>query len=100
TSPRAWAYTLLGIDEYLRAHPGDGDAEGMMTLLAERLLGLFRTTSTPDWRWFEDRLTYCNARLAQALIVSGTRMKLADMTRVGLRSLEWLVSIQRSEDGY
>ena len=100
TSPRAWAFALLGIDEYLRAFQGDSSVEAMRENVALKLMGLFEMSSRRDWPWFEDRLTYCNARLSQALIVSGTRMERAGMTRVGLRSLEWLMSIQRSEDGY
>jgi glycosyltransferase involved in cell wall biosynthesis len=100
TSPRAWAYALLGIDEYLRAFQGDSSVQAVRADLADRLLSLFRRTSNPHWRWFEDRLTYCNARLSQALLVSGLRMDRAEMTAAGLRSLQWLVSIQRSSDGY
>jgi glycosyltransferase involved in cell wall biosynthesis len=100
TSPRAWAYTLLGIDEYLRAFQGDSNVQAMRKTLAERLLGLFRHTSRDEWPWFEDSLTYCNARLSQALIVSGSLMEHDEMTAAGLRSLEWLASIQCSADGY
>jgi len=54
----------------------------------------------PEWPWLEDRLTYANAQLSQALIASGSRMGRADMTAAGLRSLGWLAEVQRSEDGY
>lgn len=60
TSPRAWAYALLGIDEYLNAFEGESGVEGMRTLLAERLLGLYKRTSRPDWNWFEPQITYCS----------------------------------------
>src|SRR6185503_9899398 len=70
TSPRAWAFVLLGIDEYLRAFQGDTNVQSVRRTLAERLLDLFRRTRTPEWPWFEDRLTYSNARLSQALLVS------------------------------
>jgi uncharacterized protein YyaL (SSP411 family) len=53
-----------------------------------------------DWPWFEDSVTYDNARLSQALLVSGARMGNEEMTAAGLRSLEWLFSIQVSEAGY
>jgi hypothetical protein len=99
TSPRAWASALLGIDEYLNAFEGDSTVQLVRTTLAERLLGLFRATSAPDWPWFEDRVTYGNARLSQALLVSGSRMGRQEMKGVGLESLEWLNSIQRSEAG-
>jgi hypothetical protein len=99
TSPRAWAYTLLGIDEYLRAFQGDSNVQAVGTVLAERLLGLFRQTSNNSWPWFEDRLTYSNARLPQAMVVSGLWLNHEEMVVAGTRSLQWLIEIQRSEDG-
>lgn len=99
TSPRAWAFALLGIDEYLRVFAGDSSVEAIRTALADRLLDLYRKTSTLDWPWFEDRVTYCNARLSQALVVSGSRMENDEMIAAGSRSLAWLAEIQRSEDG-
>ena len=100
TSPRAWAFVLLGIDEYLRAFQGDSNVQSVRETLADRLLDLFRRTSRPAWPWFEDRVTYCNARLSQALVVSGSWMEHGEMMAAGLRSLEWLASLQCSEDGY
>ena len=100
TSPRAWAFVLLGIDEYLRAFQGDSNVQSVRETLADRLLDLFRRTSRPEWPWFEDRVTYCNARLSQALVVSGSWMEHGEMMAAGLRSLEWLASLQCSEDGY
>ena len=75
TSPRAWAYALLGIDEYLRAFQGDSTAEADVQELADRLLGLFRGRADPTGHGSRSRVTYCNARLSQALIVSGDRMR-------------------------
>jgi glycosyltransferase involved in cell wall biosynthesis len=100
TSPRAWAFILLGIDEYLQAFPGDRDARALHETLAYRLFDQYRQTSAPDWPWLEERLTYSNAHLSQALIVSGYRLARLEIAAAGLRSLEWLASIQRSEAGY
>ena len=99
TSPRAWAFTLLGIEQYLRAFEGDRHVQASGKAIAERLLGLFRRVDQPDWPWCEDRVTYCNARLPQALIASASWIGDASMTATGLRSLEWLMSIQRTADG-
>jgi glycosyltransferase involved in cell wall biosynthesis len=99
TSPRAWAYALLGIEEYLRAFQGDSTVEALRQHLATRLFGLFQRSSGQDWSWFEDSVTYCNARLSQALIVSGTGMQRSDIVDAGLRSLDWLVSLQLSGEG-
>jgi glycosyltransferase involved in cell wall biosynthesis len=100
SSPRAWAYALLGIDEYLGAFRGDRGVQAVRGALAERLMGLFRRTSGPTWPWFENRVTYCNARLPQALLVAGARMDDPGMVAAGTRALDWLASIQRSPDGY
>jgi hypothetical protein len=52
SSPRAWAYTLLGIDEYLHSFHEDEHVEGILKLLSERLLNLLRGTSRTDFPWF------------------------------------------------
>jgi len=100
SSPRAWAYALLGIEEYLLAFQGDSSVEALREDLATRLFGLFQRTSADDWPWFEDSVTYCNARLSQALIVSGTRMHRTEIVDAGLRSLDWLVSLQSREGDF
>jgi glycosyltransferase involved in cell wall biosynthesis len=100
TSPRAWAYALLGIGEYLRAFQGDTSVQSMQKATAQRLLDLFRRSSSAGWPWFEGEVTYCNARLSQALLVSGTLLEHEEMVAVGIRSLDWLATIQRSDDGY
>jgi glycosyltransferase involved in cell wall biosynthesis len=100
TSPRSWAYVLLGLEEYLRAFRGDSSVEALRADLANRLLELFQRVSRPEWPWFEDSVTYCNARLSQALIVSGSRMHRSDMLEAGVRSLEWLLTLQSSPDGH
>ena len=99
TSPRAWAYVLLGIEEYLRAFQGDSSVESVREDLTTRLFGLLQRSSGRDWSWFEDSVTYCNARLSQALIVSGARMRRTDVVDGGLGSLDWLVSLQLSAHG-
>ncbi|MEO7097006.1 MAG: glycosyltransferase family 4 protein [Polyangiales bacterium] len=99
TSPRAWAYALLGIDEYLRAFAGDSNVQAMRAQLTAKLVERFHHSHTDGWPWFEDRLTYCNARLSQALLVSAARMGDVEMADVGVRSLEWLVGQHVGGDG-
>jgi glycosyltransferase involved in cell wall biosynthesis len=98
TSPRAWAYSLLGIAEYLHAFSGDSHVQTVQRDLAARLLDLFRRSSAPGWPWFEDRLTYCNARLPQALLVTSEWSDDEEMHAVGLRTLDWLVEMQTTDD--
>ena len=100
SSPRAWAFALLGIEQYLHAFEGDRSVQSAGRAIADRLLALFRRTDQPDWPWFENCVTYCNARLPQALIATGSWVGDNDMTATGIRSLEWLMSIQQTPDGY
>ncbi|HEY2329726.1 MAG TPA: glycosyltransferase family 4 protein [Verrucomicrobiae bacterium] len=100
TSPRAWAFTLLGIHEYLRHLSGDRVVAQMRDTLVTRLLELFSKVAEPSWHWFEDILAYDNAKLAHALIVSGSAAGQKTALDCGLHTLRWLVEIQTSESGH
>ncbi|MFZ0804644.1 MAG: glycosyltransferase family 4 protein [Candidatus Sulfotelmatobacter sp.] len=96
-SPRAWAYALLGIQEYLGAYPGDRDAQKMRSALSQRLLRMYESIRRPDWKWFENVVAYGNARLPQALLVVGSACSDERMVSAGLESLDWLSQTQRCE---
>lgn len=98
-SPRAWAFTLLGLDAYCAAVADDDRADRMRSLLADKLLVLFQTAGTADWVWFEEGLSYDNARLSQALIITGTALGRQDYLDAGIKSLRWLVTQQTSASG-
>src|SRR5450756_3215149 len=70
-APRAWAFALLGIHEYLRVPGGDRVVAQMRDTLTSRLLELFTKSAYSDWHWFENVLAHDNAKLAHALIVNG-----------------------------
>jgi glycosyltransferase involved in cell wall biosynthesis len=96
-SPRACAFALLGLQEYLDSFPGDRAALSASDALANRLLNSYRTHRTDDWKWFENGLAYSNARLPQALMRAGIRAANDEMVSAGLEALDWLVTIQRCE---
>ena len=96
-SPRAWAYTLLGIQEYLTAYPGDRDAQKVRSALSHRLLEMYESIRRPDWKWFENVLAYGNARLPQALLLVGSDCSDDRMISAGLESLDWLLEKQHCE---
>ena len=100
TSPRAWAFTLLGLDEYLKRFAGDRIAADVRAAVAQRLVNLYETTHDSEWRWFEEHMTYCNGRLPQALIVTGQALRDASMLNTGLESLIWLCHFQIAEEGW
>ena len=100
SSPRAWAFSLLGLDAYCTLVTGDILAKRLRKLLADRLISLISVTETKDWIWFEDLLAYDNARLPQALIQTGLTTHTPLYVKAGLRSLRWLNSLQTTSLGY
>jgi len=96
-SPRACAFALLGLQEYLDSFPGDRAALSGSDVLANRLLNSYQAHHSDDWPWFENSLAYSNARLPQALIRAGMRAANQEMVSAGLEALDWLVTIQRCE---
>ncbi len=96
-SPRACAFALLGLDEYLESFPGDRAAVNAANALGDRLLVSYRDKRSQDWKWFESALAYSNARLPQALIRAGRRSTNEAMVSAGLEALDWLAGIQRCE---
>ena len=98
TSPRAWAYCILGMQAYLDWFPGDRVIQGARNTLANRLLDIYERSHSETWRWFEKSLSYSNARLSQALILAGWRSDNQRMIESGMDSLKWLVAEQHRED--
>ena len=97
SSPRAWAYTLLGVQEYLDSYAGDRDAQKIRSVLSRRLLDMYESVRRPGWKWFENVLAYGNARLPQALLLVGSACSDDRMVSAGLESLDWLAKTQRCE---
>jgi glycosyltransferase involved in cell wall biosynthesis len=98
TSPRAWAFSILGMQAYLDWFPGDRVIQRMRNSLAGRLLDIYERCHSDSWQWFEESFSYSNARLPQALLVAGSRSENKRMIDVGLESLKWLVAEQHRSD--
>ncbi len=99
TSPRAWAFTLIGIDEYLRRLSGDRRVTQIREALTAKLVQRYNDAATEEWPWFEDTVSYANAKLPHALILSGRCMNNPTLLILGLKTLRWLVKNQTSEAG-
>ncbi|WLT32282.1 glycosyltransferase family 4 protein [Geothrix sp. PMB-07] len=99
-SPRAWAFTLLGIHEYLRRFPGHPKVMATREQLTNQLVRLWHVCASEDWPWFEPIASYDNARLCQALLLSGQWMPHPEALDIGLKSLQWLVSLQTAQAGH
>ncbi|MDB6070858.1 MAG: glycosyl transferase family 1 [Verrucomicrobiales bacterium] len=99
SSPRAWTFALLGLHGFLREFPDHTEAREIRFFLTENLIRLWNECATENWPWFESIATYDNARICQALIAAGRTMPHPEALEIGLKSLRWLASIQRTQAG-
>jgi hypothetical protein len=99
-SPRAWGFTLLGLEAYCAVVPMDLHARDVRLALADRLMTILAFVETPGWVWFEAGLAYDNARLPQALMLTGMATKTPAYVDAGLKSLRWLMTQQTAPAGH
>jgi len=100
SSPRAWAFALIAIHEYLRTFSGDRVVSQTRDVLTNMLADLFHANASADWQWFERIVTYDNAKLSHAMILSGHWTGQAEILDMGLASLRWLLAAQTAEGGH
>lgn len=96
---RAWAFTIIAIQEYLRSLSGDSQMKRLRLDLAQRLFELHRAHCTPEWCWFEPFLSYANAKLPHAMLMAGHWTGNGQWRDAGLDSLRWLMQQQVGEGG-
>jgi len=70
-SPRAMAFMIKGLYYYNRAVESDTTVE-LTTMLANRLVQMYRHEATEEWLWYESYLTYANSILPEALLCAYT----------------------------
>jgi glycosyltransferase involved in cell wall biosynthesis len=99
SSPRAWAFTLLGLNAYGATAGNDAAIGSLRRDYANRLMRILAAVESDDWVWFESGLGYDNARLPQALIATGVATGEKALTVAGLRSLHWLMTLQTTTAG-
>lgn len=99
SSPRAWAFSLLGLNACGAMFGDDSAVNRLQRLLADRLMSSLAFEKPDGWFWFEDVLAYDNARLPQALIEFGVILGTPAYLDAGLRSLRWLMSHQTAPSG-
>lgn len=93
---RANAYAVLGAHEALC---GEGPNDQAMSLI-ERTSAVLAGAARSSIPWPEDRLTYDNARIPDALLAAGDTLGDRRLTADGLRLLEWLVNTETSGDRF
>lgn len=100
TSPRAWGYTVIGLQSYLSIYGGDISARKIRDSLALKIYELFKNNASEEWAWCENKATYANAILPHALIIAGRCIPHKEMYNTGIRALEWLLKVQTAPNGH
>ena len=100
SSPRAWGYTVLGLQAYLSIYGGDASARKIRDDLARKIYELFKNNVSEEWTWCENTATYANAILPHALIVAGKWIPDQEMHETGIKVLKWLLKVQTAPDGH
>ena len=100
-SYRAHATTILGCFAYLQRFSGASEIRRHLETSAEFLQYGLESHATEKWFWWEERLTYDNAKLPHALILAGHLLGEPKMLDLGLQALKWLLDFQTNpETGY
>jgi glycosyltransferase involved in cell wall biosynthesis len=98
--PRPWAFSILGMYRYLKVFPNDTKVLNLLEETTYKLFDLYQSHRTDSWQWFEDKLTYANAKLPHALLLGSNYLNLPDISAEALQSLKWLIHIQTSPKGH
>ncbi len=88
-SLRTAAYAVLGLSR-LDTDRLEPAARRQLERLVDQLADAYERTCSEDWCWFEDELSYDNARLSQALLTGGSALGRPELAEIGLESLRWL----------
>jgi len=87
---RARAFAAIGLAHACEAS-GRDDARlrAELQALGAGLRTQFERTATEEWTWFEEFLTYDNARLPEAVLRIGAALDDAELVEIGLRALRF-----------
>lgn len=94
TSPRAKAFTILGLSEYHESYPNDRNILDNTRFFADHLIKQYQTESSANWKWFEGYMTYANARIPQSLMKAYCLIGKMEYLTVSKDSFEYLIEIQ------
>lgn len=89
---RAAAYAALGLAQAFEATREQRYGE-QLRAIGGRLKAAFDTTAGPGWEWFEEFLTYDNARLPEVMLRAAGALEEPQFAEIGLRALAFYEGI-------
>jgi glycosyltransferase involved in cell wall biosynthesis len=99
-APRATAFLLLGLCTMMEAGWGEDHIRNAVRHKAAQIVDMLRARKARGLPWFEDHLSYDNARLSEAVIRAGVALRDNGMVADGVESLDWLCRRQTGPLGH
>ena len=96
-SPRAMAFIIKGLYYYNRSVENE-QTEAMTTVLANRLVQMYKHEASQDWLWFESYLTYANSVLPEALLCAYTITDNENYKNIAKESFDFLIEKTFDQD--
>ena len=100
TSPRTKAYACLGLYERLCSETKEDNLRTNLEEIADSLVTLYNSIRVTDWQWFENILSYDNARMSQALLVAYRSTRKRIYLDVAEESLRFLIKVTTIDGMY
>ena len=100
TSPRTKAYACLGLHERLQSETKDANLRINLTEIADSLVALYSSNRVSGWEWFENILSYDNARLSQALLAAYESIRRQVYLEVAEETLLFLKNVTTINEMY
>lgn len=95
-SLRSMCYAVLGAAEMLSVEPDHVDARDL--LVDATSMFVFHPNGKGSWIWPEDRLTYSNAVIPEAMMICGAELHYPALLARGVGLLEWLLEREGTGD--
>ncbi len=90
-SPRSIGFAIKGLYLY-HSVTDDIQAVSIIKKLGKKLLADYYLNATEDWDWFEDRLTYANSILPEAMLYAYLITEEPTFKKVANKSFDFLLS--------
>lgn len=91
-SPRAVAFSIIGLYHYNKKFPKD-ETVVLIKNLADYLVECYKNECSEDWCWFEEILTYSNSKLPEALYLAHEATKNQEYLEIAEKSLKFLTEL-------
>ncbi|MFC1770452.1 glycosyltransferase [Candidatus Margulisiibacteriota bacterium] len=98
--PHVMAIAIGALSKYLTCFSGDAYYRKLKNKLASKLYTVFTKNSSPDWPWFEDKISWGSATIAKGLIIAGNELNNNDYLNLGIKLLKWLINAQLENSAY